>query len=220
MKVFKASILTCIVCAGLIFALTGCSDETKDRLDKLSGHLLSESRLSSVEDLNLEDEGGGSYSFDYGDDKFYAEFDTDTWTIYNSYRITNSKDIKIICEALSEEHPVPSKDRESYRTPADMAFEWQQHNIAYEQLPEGNQWRESAMNVDLDPDDQGKTFKEMYEERTGKKLDLDTLIEHSDKIKEKAKEKLQENNIDTDNIDFDKIERKLKEKAKEYLEDK
>jgi hypothetical protein len=101
-----------------------------------------------------------------------------------------------------------------------MAFEWQQHNIAYEQLPEGNQWRESAMNVDLDPDDQGKTFKEMYEERTGKKLDLDTLIEHSDKIKEKAKEKLQENNIDTDNIDFDKIERKLKEKAKEYLEDK
>jgi len=122
------------------------------------------------------------------DEDYEAEFQEDTWTIYNSCRIKNAKDILIICRALSEEHPVPSRDRESVRTPEDMAFEWEQHNLAYEQLPEGNHWRESSRNVDLDPDDQGKTFKEIYEERTGEELNLDTVIEHKDKIKEKLRE--------------------------------
>ena len=157
----------------------------------------------------MEKEGGGSYSFRYGDKRYEAYFDTDTWTIYDSYQIKNAKDILLICKALSKEHPVPSSDRESYRTPEDMAFEWQQHNLAYDQLPKGNYWSDSSRDVDLDPDDQGKSYKEIYEDRTGKKLDFDTVMEHKDKIEQKAREKLGKGGIDLDQLDLDKIKKKL-----------
>jgi len=204
-----------LVCLTFAFVLTGCSGETGSRLSSLGSQFLSPSSLSSTEDIDLRGDGW-DYTFTYKDEDYNAEFNGDTWTIYNSYRIRNAQDILTICKALSEEHSVPSADGESYRTPQDMAFEWQQHNLAYEQLPEGNPWRESARNVDLDPDDQGKTFKEIYEERTGRKLDLDTVIEHSDKIREKAEEKLGEDNIDFNTV-IEKSD-KLKEKAKEKLE--
>ena len=53
----------------------------------------------------------------------------------------------------------------SYRTPEDMAFEWQQHNFVYVMLPEESEWRQNVKDVDLDPKDQGKTYQEMYEDR-------------------------------------------------------
>ena len=202
MKKFKKIILICSSCFILTLALAGCSDGAKARIKKVSASLLSSSNLSSVDDLNLEHNGGGDYSFDYAGEEFNAMFDTDTWTIYNSYKIKNGKDILLICQALSDEHPVPSRDRDSYRTPEDMAFEWEQHNLAYDQLPEGNYWKESSRNVDLDPDDQGKSFKEIYEDRTGKTLDFD-------KIKEKLKSKNIKEKLTLSNI---------KRKLKEYLE--
>lgn len=213
MKKFKKIILICSSCFILTLALAGCSDSAKARIKKVSDSLLSSSNLSSVDDLNLEHNGGGDYSFDYAGEEFNAMFDTDTWTIYNSYKIKNGKDILLICQALSDEHPVPSRDRDSYRTPEDMAFEWEQHNLAYDQLPDGNYWKESSRNVDLDPDDQGKSFKEIYEDRTGKTLDFD-------KIKEKALEKLDKDKI-REKLNSEKIKEKLNsDKIKEKLKSK
>ena len=205
----------CLMLLLLTLGLAGCSEEAPGRLEKLTGQFLSPSRLSSAEDLDLDTDDKSSYSFSYGEDEYHAEFLKDTWTIYDSYKIKNPEDILIICRALAEEHPVPSRDRESFRTPEDMAFEWEQHNIAYDQLPEGNHWRETSRNVDLDPDDQGKTFKEIYEERTGKELDIDTVIEHKDKIRQKVKEKLDEKDINTDDLDPERIKEKVKEKLRE-----
>jgi len=143
--------------------------------------------LSSEEDIALRSSDGYNYYFTYNGTDFHAEHKYDSWVIYDSYRIVNASDIEIICSALSREHAVPSKDYTSYRTPADMALEWIQHNIAYYQLPEGSHWRQHAVNVCLDPQDQGRTFQEFYEDRTGTKLDNEELI---DKIIEKIKEYL------------------------------
>ena len=223
MKKLKKITLICSSCFIMTVALVGCSDGAKARIKKVSDNFLSPSNLSSVDDLNLEHNGGGDYSFDYAGKEFNAMFDTDTWTIYNSYKIKNSKDILTICKALSEEHPVPSRDREGYRTASDMAFEWEQHNLAYDQLPEGNYWKESSQNVDLDPDDQGKSFKEIYEDRTGKTLDFDKIKEKAlEKLdKEKIKEKLNSEKI-KEKLNSENLKEKLtlsniKRKLKEYL---
>ncbi len=130
--------------------------------------------LSSPEDVYLvpADDYASTYVFDYGGETFTAYFDGISWKVYDSYRITNHGDIETICQALINEHPVYGSDWESYRTADDMAFEWEQHNIAYKVLPEDNHWRDDARDVDLDPYDQGKTFPEIYEARTGQKLDI------------------------------------------------
>ena len=138
--------------------------------------------LSSAEDIDLRlaglDEPGyvKTYYFTYDGQKFTAQYMEDNWTICDSYRITDKADMEIICEALLDAHPVHGCDMISTRTPEDMAFEWEQHNIAYESLPEGNEWRESAKDVDFDPADQGKTLIEMYRERTGKELLPEDLL--------------------------------------------
>ena len=54
----------------------------------------------------------------------------------------------------------------SYRTAEDMAYEWIQHNIAYEILSEDSPWKEHVKHVDLNPEDQGKNLKELYKSRT------------------------------------------------------
>ena len=91
--------------------------------------------------------------------------------------ITNSNDIKKICKALIDIHPIHGSDMNSYRTVEDMAYEWLQHNMAYKLLPEGNSFRNSAKDVDLDPKDQGKSLVEIYEDRTGKKLDISSFLD-------------------------------------------
>ena len=143
--------------------------------------------LSSEYDIALRSSDGYNYYFTYNGTDFYAEYKYDSWVIYDSYRIVNASDIEIICSALSLEHAVPSKDYTSYRTPSDMAFEWVQHNLAYYHLPQDSHWRQHAINVCLDPEDQGRTFQEFYEDRTGTKLDNEELI---GKIIEKIKEYL------------------------------
>ena len=130
--------------------------------------------LKSTEDVVLvpTDDYAQGYVFEYGGEQFDAYFDTYSWRVYNSYKITNHDDIVTICQALLNEHVVYGSDWETPRTADDMAFEWEQHNLAYEMLPEDSHWREDAKDVDLDPDDQGKTFQEMYESRTGRKFDI------------------------------------------------
>ncbi|MBQ9868023.1 MAG: hypothetical protein IJM34_13475 [Lachnospiraceae bacterium] len=128
--------------------------------------------LKTAEDIALTDTDGRgrNYRFVYGDEGFKAEFNKDTWKIVDSYRIINSDDMMIICEALLKEHPVYIGDSEEMRTPADMALEWTEHNMAYALLPDGSEWLSHAKDVDLDPYDVGKSFFEIYEDRTGKKF--------------------------------------------------
>ena len=130
--------------------------------------------LNSIEDINLHDIDGKdtNYIFTYKDEYFSAKFVKDTWHIIDSYKIRNEKDLAIICQALIDIHPIPSRDGTSYRTVEDLVYEWKQHNIAYILLPEENSWKQSAKDVDLDPKDQGKNLQEMYESKTGKKLNI------------------------------------------------
>ena len=134
--------------------------------------------LSSVEDIGLHavDDSGKNYAFSYNQDEFSAQYTKDNWKIIDSYKITDTSDIILICQALSDAHPVHGRDMESFRTPEDMAFEWLQHNVAYAFLPDDSPWKQNAKDVDLNPADQGKTFQEMYEDRTGKKLRIEDFL--------------------------------------------
>lgn len=117
-----------------------------------------------------------NYSFIYKNETFLATYTLDNWNIKDSYKITNYNDLVIICEELNKIHKVHGSDMESYRTPSDMAYEWLQHNIAYSLLPESNSFKQNAKDVDLDPKDQNKTLKEMYEDRTGKEFKIEDFL--------------------------------------------
>ena len=180
-----------VIIGGYLF-LHGCpgSDTSTDQDDsekKASHRWL----LSSTSDINLHDvDGGGwNYAFTYKGEDFRAIYQYDCWTIYDSYKITSKRDQKRICQALIDIHPVHGRDLESYRTADDMAYEWQQHNLAYKYLPEDNAWRLHAANVDLDPQDQGRSIEEIYEDRTGQEIDL------KEKVTEKVKESIEDGTI-------------------------
>ena len=133
-----------------------------------------ESMLPSQERIELQDvDGKGTnFIFIYNDETFNAIYSKDNWHIIDSYKIKNAKDIMIICKSLIDIHPIHGSDMVSFRSAEDLTYEWLQHNLAYEVLPESNSWREHAKDVDLNPGDQGKTLEEMYEIRTGKKLNI------------------------------------------------
>lgn len=130
--------------------------------------------LSSPDEIWLFDtDGSGShYIFTYDGREFGAVYTPDNWKIIDSYRIVNLKDITIICKALSDTHPIHGADMKSYRTPEDMAYEWQQHNRAYAVLPEDSEWRAHAKDVDLDPEDQGKDVYSLYTSRIGRSIPI------------------------------------------------
>ena len=127
--------------------------------------------ISSPEEFEIYDVNGNGteYEFKYDGQFFEAEYtaEPENWKIIDSYKITDRSDMEIICKALSDFHPIHGSDYTSYRTPEDMAYEWEQHNLAYQLLPSGNSWRENAKDVDLDPEDQGKNIYELYKARTG-----------------------------------------------------
>ena len=99
----------------------------------LLGALFSSSELSSPDDVVLipTDDYGCGYVFNYGGEEFIAYFDTYSWRVYDSYKITNHGDIVKICQALINVHPIYGADWESLRTAEDMAYEWEQHNLAW-----------------------------------------------------------------------------------------
>ena len=142
------------------------------------------------EEINLRDIYGGGYQylFTYKGEDYTAIYSYDNWCVYDSYKITSGRAMKKICQALIDEHPIHGSDYESFRTADDMVYEWKQHNIAHAVLPDDNAWKTTTGNVDFDPEDQGKSVQELYEDRTGEKFDL---MEHSDDIREYLKNKLQ-----------------------------
>lgn len=122
--------------------------------------------LGSPAEIGLTSEDDVHFTFSYNKEIFQAVFITDTWKIIDSYKITNSADLVIICRALTEKHPVPTPDRSGERTPEDLAYEWEQHNLAYTLLPEGAKWKNNAKDVDLNPEDQGKNIINYVIERS------------------------------------------------------
>ncbi len=128
---------------------------------------------STIERIEIKstDGLGSNYSFNYGGMDFIAQFTVDqasgkeNWKIIDSYRVRNKSDMKVICQALIDLHPVHGKDMVSFRTAADMADEWDLHNLAYDVLPEGRQ-KQRAKDVDLDPDDQGRTLSDFIKKIT------------------------------------------------------
>ena len=147
------------------------ADENRNNSGNTTGNQAS-GILTSTADIGLTDSDGKgkNYVFNYGDSIYTAIYWDDHWKIMDSYLIGNSNDMIIICQALIDLHPIHGADHESYRTADDMAYEWLQHNIAYEFLPEDNVWRQKSKDVDFNPDDQGKSFIEIYEQRTGKEF--------------------------------------------------
>ena len=161
----------------IIFSLTGCDLEKKIVTYNSTNNEEIESVLSTTKDINLRDLDGNktNYIFTYNNENFSAKYTKDNWHIEDSYKITNAKDIGLICQALIDVHPIHGKDMKSYRTVDDLVYEWQQHNLAYNLLPDDNSWKSNAKDVDLDPADQGKSIAEIYENRTGSKLDVKKL---------------------------------------------
>ena len=169
----------------MISVLAGCG-LNEDEVEVQSTGEDTVSVLKSTRDINLRDiDGKGTnYLFTYKNEDFTAIYTKDNWKIKNSYKITNGQDIAYICKALIDVHPIHGKDMKSYRTVDDLVYEWQQHNLAYMILPDDNSWKSHAKDVDLDPADQGKSIAEIYEARTGSKLDIRKLkkIKNSKKV--------------------------------------
>ena len=116
------------------------------------------SLLSSPEDIGLHDTDGNGvdYIFSYGGEEFFALYEPDNWHITDSYKIEDEDDILLICQVLISVHPIHSADMQSYRAAEDMAFEWHQHNLAYNHIPDSSEWKSNAKDVDLDSKDEGK----------------------------------------------------------------
>ena len=187
MKKRRVLFLAGLVISLLVLAGCGFDLESVEPAEEPSEESTEESVSGPAEEINLYDvDGGGTnYAFTCDGEEFRAQHTWENWRIFDSYKITNEKKMTVICQALIDTYPVHGKDMESYRTADDMVYEWQQHNLAYTYLPEDNPWRESAMNVDFDPEDQGRSFEEIYEDRTGREFDLE----------EKIKEELEEGHL-------------------------
>ena len=177
-----------------IFLLAGCGSMPSagdgDTAETTTEETAETTGGTAGEDINLRDIYGGGYQylFTYKGEDYTAIYSYDNWCVYDSYKITSGRAMKKICQALIDEHPIHGSDYESFRTADDMVYEWKQHNIAHSILPDDNAWKTTTGNVDFDPEDQGKSVQELYEDRTGEKFDL---MEHSDDIREYLKNKLQ-----------------------------
>lgn len=192
-------ILTCILVAA--FTLTGCEEITDGQVSQTEEtqtedaqaeetEAQDDGKSSAGEEINLRDiyGGGSNYLFTCNGEDFTAIYYYDNWCIYDSYKITSKRDMKKICQALIDEHPIHGADYESYRTVDDMVYEWKQHNLAHKLLPDDNAWKRTSGNVDFDPEDQGKSLEELYEDRTGEEFNFS---DHKDDLKEYLKRMLE-----------------------------
>ncbi len=170
-------------------------EDAKDTAERISEET---GILTSTSDINLTDTDGSgtNYTFVYDSETYRAVYRTDNWTIFDSYKINNMADMTIICQALIDTSPVHGRDMQSYREASDMAYEWMQHNVAYMALPDDSPLKSHAKDVDFDPEDQNKTFDEIYKDRTGKDLDIDDILteEEQDKLIEGLKDMLKSGN--------------------------
>jgi len=127
-------------------------------------------------EITIKNIDNTNYEIVYNDEVYKAVYTYDHWKIYDSYKITNIEDMKKICQLLIDINPIHGKDMISYRTVDDMVYEWLEHNIAYKILPDNHNFKDNAKDVDFDPYDQGKSMKEIYEDRTGEKLDISNIL--------------------------------------------
>lgn len=173
----KLLLLVFVICHFIFSIVMSFIELNKEQSEEPSIEKQEEIKVITKEELNLtkQDNKENTYTFEYKSQIFTAQYTPDNWKIIDSYKINSSEDIKVICSALIELHPVHGKDMTSYRTPTDMAYEWVQHNLMYHVLPTNSEWKNNAKDVDLDPKDQGKGIAEMYEDRTGKKFDINDL---------------------------------------------
>ncbi|MBR0351189.1 MAG: hypothetical protein IJH76_05195 [Clostridia bacterium] len=143
------------------------TESISNQENKIEENQKKEGSLSSIEDINLHDIDGKetNYIFTYNNRDFSAIYIKDNWRIIDSYLITNTQDMKIICEALITIHPIHGRDRISYRTIQDLVKEWELHNLAYAFLSEDSKWKSNAKDVDLNPEDQGKSLEDFYKSR-------------------------------------------------------
>ncbi len=161
------------------YASMGKSFVEEKSSELLSGDGEESSALfTSASDVNLSNPSGDgkNYVFSYGEEEFSVVRWDEHWKIIDSYKIENTTDMVFICQALINVYPIHGADKESFRTAEDMAYEWIQHNIAYQYLPEDNEWRVKSKDVDFNPEDQGKSFIQIYEERTGKEFKLSDFM--------------------------------------------
>ena len=135
----------------------------------LPSETVSISLLTSPDDIGLCDTDGEDhdYTFCYDGKMFCAVYTPDHWKVIDSFLIRNTADIVYICQALKDVHPIHSADMEGYRTAEDMAYEWLQHNIAYDLLSDDSEWKAHVRDVDIDPKDQGKSVFDLYQDRMG-----------------------------------------------------
>ena len=139
-----------------------------------------ENQVPSGEELIQEDEiifssdDNINYEAKTGELTINAEWnsDTQTWKIFDSYLITNRKDIYKICEALYSLHKVPTANGSSeYRTIDDMVYEWEEHNKGYlysKKVPFSTLRQmgiEATKDVDINPGDQNKNVYQLMWER-------------------------------------------------------
>ena len=163
----------------LIFQFNKKNDNTMSENEEIHNTINNQKEkndgiLASSRELELKDIDGRktNYSFIYKGEIFNATYTKDNWHIEDSYKITNKNDIAIICQELINIHPIHGKDMKSFRKIDDLVYEWLQHNIAYNNLPENSKWKDNVKSVDLDPADQGRSLKEIYEARTGKEFNI------------------------------------------------
>ena len=126
--------------------------------------------VATIQNIEIKqlDNTGTNYTFIYNNENFYAIYSKDNWKIIDSYKIKNTEDMAIICESLIDIYPIHGSDMVSYRTIEDLVKEWVQHNLAYEILSKDSPWKESAKDVDFNPEDEGKNIIDMYKSRINK----------------------------------------------------
>ena len=153
------------------FAETTTSEKMSriEELVRTAGYDEGEPKISDEPEVTFQysDDDYDYYRFYYDGMAFEVLYEYDNWKIFDSYKIRNSKDMQLICNALIKIYPVHGIDLESYRTPEDMAYEWIEHNIVYEMPITDASLKDSAANVDLDPKDQNKTLFEILSGRSG-----------------------------------------------------
>ncbi len=177
MKQLSLKILIALFPLSGCLLLYGCGNDIfyirkyEGSINGMESHIDSSSDglLNSPDDILLHDTDGQekNYAFTYAGASFQAIYTPDNWKVIDSYLITNSADIVMICDALQRVHPIHGVDMKSERTAKDMAYEWEQHNLAYSLLPYDSPYRANTKDVDLNPADQGKSAYEMYLERQG-----------------------------------------------------
>lgn len=128
---------------------------------------VTETAGTSAVQISLKEIEVGVYTFQYGGQEYTAVYWMDHWKVIDSYQITDAQVMTAVCQALIDEHPIHGADHESWRTAEDMAYEWEQHNLAFTLLADDSEWKESVKDVDFDPEDQGKSMYELFQERTG-----------------------------------------------------